>query len=49
MGLFGAIIKTALSPLAVLADAGEIVTGGDPTHTADTVESIIEDFGDILE
>jgi hypothetical protein len=48
MGFFssiiGATVKTVLTPVAVIKDAAEILTGDTPDTTKALLESIVEDL-----
>jgi len=45
-GLFTATIKTALTPLAVVKDAVNVITGDEVDATANLLQSAAEDVAD---
>ena len=53
MGFFGsitsAIVKTALTPIAVVKDVINVATGDEVNATKKHVESTMEDFGDVVD
>lgn len=53
MGFFSSMIsgavKTVLSPLAVVKDAVDVVTGNEPTATKDLVESTVKDAKEAID
>jgi hypothetical protein len=48
-GLFTATIKTALTPLAVVKDAINVVTGDEVEATSNLLESAAEDVADSID
>jgi hypothetical protein len=50
MGFFSNIIsgavKTVLTPVAVIKDAVDIVSGEEPTTTKNLIQSVVEDVSD---
>lgn len=42
--LFNAVIKTVTLPIQVVKDVGEVVVGGEVSHTKDTLSEIEEDI-----
>ena len=56
MGLFNilgniasATVKTAVTPVAIIADAVDVAVGSEPTHTKKLVKSIGKDLEDSLD
>ena len=45
-GMFSAVVKTALTPVAVVKDAVNVVTGDEPDTTKSLLESAAEDVSD---
>lgn len=48
-GMFGAAIKTVLTPVAVVKDAVNVVTGEEPDTTKELLESAFDDVSDAME
>lgn len=44
--LISATIKTALTPVAVLKDVGNVLTGEEPNSTKDHIKSIGDDLSE---
>lgn len=47
--LVSGVVKVALTPVAVVADAVTVATGGDPDNTKDLLSSAGNDFEDALD
>jgi len=47
--LVSGAVKVALTPVAVVADAVTVATGGDPDNTKDLLSSAGNDFEDALD
>jgi hypothetical protein len=47
--IFGAAVKTALTPVAVVKDAVNIVTGAEPDTTTSLLESAVDDVADSID
>jgi len=47
-GMFSAVVKTALTPVAVVKDAVNVVTGDEPDTTKSLLESASEDASDAM-
>lgn len=45
-GMFSAVVKTALTPVAIVKDAVNVVTGEEPDTTKSLLESAAEDVSD---
>ena len=41
--IFGAAVKTVLTPVAIVKDAVDVVTGQEPTNAKELLESAVED------
>ena len=48
-GMFGAVVKTALTPIAVVKDAVNIAIGEDADATRSLLESAAEDVSDAVD
>lgn len=48
-GIFSAAVKTVLTPVAIVKDAANIVTGEEPDTTKKLVGSAVEDAGEALD
>jgi len=50
MGFFGSLIsatvKTVLTPIAIVKDVGNVITGEEVDATSTLIDSVIEDIGD---
>ena len=42
-GMFSAVVKTALTPVAIVKDAANVVTGEEVSATKDLLQSAVED------
>lgn len=47
--LVGGAVKTALTPMAVVADVIDTATGNEPKNTKKHIDSIVKDAEDILD
>lgn len=47
--LVGAIVKTALTPIAIVKDVVEVTVGGEADNTSNLVENIVEDISQSIE
>lgn len=45
-GMFSAVVKTVLTPIAVVRDAASVVTGEEPEATKKLLESAGDDVAD---
>ena len=45
-GMFSAVVKTALTPVAIVKDVANVVTGEDADVTKSLLESAAEDVAD---
>ena len=48
-GMFGAVIKTALTPVAIVKDVVNVVTDEDTDATTTLLESAVEDTHDAID
>ncbi len=48
-GMFSAVIKTALTPIAIVKDAVNVVTGEEADTTKSLLESAANDVGEATE
>lgn len=48
-GIFSAVVKTALTPLAIVKDAVNVVTDGEAGATKSLLESAVEDVIDAVD
>ena len=49
MGFFSSIIKVALTPVAIVKDVANVVTGQEPNATENLLESAKDDFNDFID
>ena len=49
MGFFSSIIKVALTPVAIVKDVANVVTGQDVDATEKLLESAKDDFNDAVD
>ena len=47
--LISSVVKTALTPVAVIKDAVDIVKGEEPNNTKDLLDSAAEDLKDAVD
>ena len=48
-GIFSAVVKTALTPVAIVKDGVDIVSGEEPETTKSLLESAKEDVEDAID
>jgi hypothetical protein len=48
-GMISAVVKTALTPVAVVKDAVNVVTGEEPDQTKSLLESAAEDASEAMD
>lgn len=48
-GMLGAVVKTALTPVAVIKDVANIVTDEEPNATGDLLGSACDDVSDAFD
>ena len=48
-GMFSAVVKTVLTPVAIVKDAVNVVTGEEPDTTKDLLQSAANDVGEATE
>lgn len=48
-GMFSAVVKTALTPVAIVKDAVNVVTGEESDATKSLLESAAEDVSDAVD